>query len=131
MATLTAVVKELGHTPKNIRQEWSWQSDNQVTLALWSHLLVNNEREYHNANKGAGGGPGSPADKRRRKHIAYAIDHLKGKVSSAIVTQNSDTTTEAIESVRRGPQWRVTTFNPSTGSFHLEQITFANLRQER
>src|SRR5712691_839788 len=131
MATLTAVVQKLGHTPKNIRREWSWQNDKQVTLALWSHLVVNDGQEYPNANEGAEGGPGSSEDKRRREHLAYALEHLHGRVSSAIVTQNPDTTTEAIESVEVGPAWRVTEFNPVTGSFHLKRITFGNLRQER
>ena len=44
MATLTGVVSKLGHTVKSTQGSWSWQTGKHVTLALWSHLIVNNGR---------------------------------------------------------------------------------------
>jgi hypothetical protein len=129
MDTLTAVVNKLGHPVRSTRGVWSWKTGENVTLALWSDLIVNNGQEYHNANEGSDGGPGSQADARRRKHVAYALEHLQAKVSSAIVTRNPNTTADAIKTVEVGPEWRVTWFNHRTGAFHLERITFANFRK--
>jgi len=56
MAALTAVVNRLGHNVKATRGVWSWQTGERVTLALWSHLIVNNGLEYHNPNEGSEGG---------------------------------------------------------------------------
>ncbi len=130
MATLTVVVNKLGHPTKSTRGVWSWKTGKNVTLALWSHLVVNNGQEYHNPNEGSEGGPGNRRDKRRREHIAYALEHLQGKVSSAIVTQDPNTTIERMKTAEVGPEWRVTEFNPTTGSFRLERVTFANRRRQ-
>lgn len=65
--------------------------------------------------------PGSAADRRRCKHIAYAREHLKGKVSSVIVTR-PNTTIDRIETAKAGSNWSVTYFNPITGAFRLKRI---------
>ena len=132
MKTLTALFKALGvPPPQNIRCGWSSRSDSRVVLALWSNLIVHDGQEYRDDN---GGNVEHDArlfaDKQRREHLAYSIDQLRGEVLSIIVTKKPGSTKEAIESQEVGPAWRVTKFNPKTGAFRLERITFANRRRK-
>src|SRR4051794_20620169 len=107
MQTLTALYKSLGvPPPKNIRTGWSSRSDSRVVLALWSRGMVNDGTEYRDDNGGDVEHEAKRfADKQRREHIAYALDHLHGEVFSIIVTQKPTTTKPAIESQEVGPTW--------------------------
>ena len=131
MPTLTALYRSLGvPPPTNIRTGWSSRSDSQVVLALWSGLMLKDGNEYRDDNGGDEAHPATlPADKQRREHLAYALAHLHGEVLSIIVTQKPDATRDTIASQAVGPAWRVTQFNPESGAFHLERITFTNRRR--
>jgi len=130
MPTLTALYQSLGvPPPRNIRTGWSSRSDSRVVLALWSESIVNDGMTYYDDNGGTEEHEARLfADKQRREHLAYALEQLHGEVFSIIVTRKRGTVKETIESQEVGPTWRVTQFNPKTGAFRLEKITFANRR---
>ena len=131
MPTLTALYQSLGvPPPRNIRTGWSSRSDSRVVLALWSESIISDGSVYFDDNGGTKEHEARLfADKQRREHIAYAVERLDGEVFSIIVTRRRGTIKEAIESQEVGPSWRVTQFDPKSGAFRLEKITFANRRR--
>lgn len=92
-------------------------------------MIVNGGREYYDDNGTTEEHEARLfADKQRREHLAYAIDRLHGEVLSIIVTRRRGTVKESIESQEIGPAWRVTRYDPKSGAFRLDKITFANRR---
>jgi hypothetical protein len=114
--------------PKNIRQGWSSRSDGRVVLTLWFDRISPDGQHYDGSNGDNGEGGDAPGDQ-RREHIAYALKHLHGEVSSIIVWRKPGSTTDQIVESEIGPTWRIKGFKPKTGSFSLERITFANFRK--